>query len=85
MHIKSFPKYYEMFYILLLSIYYFGGPCCSPLHYLFISQQQLDQMARLQTTRRKRVGVIRELPVDVIAAIAEVGATDRLGLQLLVY
>ena len=44
-----------------------------------ISQQQLGQMARLRRTMRKRVAVVRELPAEIVAAIAEVVVTSSLG------
>ena len=44
-----------------------------------ISQQQLEQMARFKYTLRKRVAVVRELPAEVVAAIAEVVVTSSLG------
>ena len=72
--------------MLLISYIFFCGLFGSLLLYVFIlQQQQLDKMARTSNTLRKRVGVgvVREMPVDIIDAIAEVEAITRLEFQLL--
>ena len=85
MHNKGFQRYYENVVILLISIiHYFGGLFCSPLLSFYITQQQLDKMDRTKLPVRDRVRNTPQFPAEVVTAIVEVGATNRLGLQLLV-
>lgn len=78
-------RYNENWYTYCWSVIYVicGGLYCSPLLCLLITQQQLDQMARTKQTRRKRVSAVPGLPAEIVVAIAEVVATHRLDLQLL--
>ena len=85
LHNKGFQKYYKNIYILLISnIYYFGGLFCSPLLYFYITQQQLNKMDRAKRPVRDWVRNAPQFPTEVVSAIPEVGATNRLGVQHLV-
>ena len=63
-------------YILFISSVLFWWASLLTLACLFISQQQINQMARPATTWRKRVHVPRGLSPDTITAIVEVELTS---------
>ena len=61
----------------------FWWACCSPLLSSFIRQYQIDKMNRTKLPIRKRLVNVPQFSGSVDAAVAEVGATNRLGFQLL--
>ena len=64
--------------------YYFGGLVAHPC-FFFITQQQIEKMNRTKLPIRKQLGNVPQFPVGVDAVTAEVGSTNRLGFQLLMY
>ena len=79
MSIMSRLIYCKSLYIL------FWWACCSPLLSSFITQHQIDKMNRTKLLIRERIGNIPQFSVGVDAVVAEVGTTNRLGFQLLMY
>ena len=71
--------YCKLLYIL------FWWACCSPLLSSFITQHQIDKMNRTKLPIRERIGNVPQFPIGVDIAVAEVGTTNRLGFQLLMY
>ena len=63
----------------------FRWACCSPLISSFITQHQIDKLNRTKLPIRERIGNVPQFPIGVDVAVAEVGTTNRLGFQLLMY
>ena len=51
----------------------------------FITQQQIDKMNRIKLPIRERIGNVPQFSIGVDVTVAEVGTTNRLGFQLLMY
>ena len=85
--ISSWPRLswvlWECSYIVNYLYMLFWWACCSPLLSSFITQHQLDKMNMTKLPIRKRLENVPQFSGSVDAAVAEVGATNRLGFQLL--
>ena len=75
----TFVKYFTVSY----SYIYFGASLLTLALSLNITQQQIEEMARLSHTVRKRVGNARQFHAQILAAMAEVGISSWLKFQLL--
>ena len=82
---QDFHEYYEKAHILLIIINIILVGLLLTLAFFFITQHQIGKMNRTKLPIRERIGNIPQFPIGVDVAVAEVGTTNRIGFQLLMY